>query len=102
MTPSTASPSLGWLASDLKQHASDGRAVVVFHHYGMDAFGTDGQWWSAADRFNYRSLLTGYHVSAVMTGHTHYAFGYGWDGLSVLQVTNDVSNCAGTLKCGPC
>jgi cytolysin (calcineurin-like family phosphatase) len=54
----------------------------------MDAFGTNGQWWSVADRFNYRSLLTGYHVTAVMTGHTHFAFGYTWDGLTVLQVNN--------------
>jgi cytolysin (calcineurin-like family phosphatase) len=80
--------SLGWLAADLRQHASDGRPVFVFHHYGMDAFGTNGQWWNANDRLNYRKLLTGYHVAAVMTGHTHYAFGYSWDGLKVLQVNN--------------
>jgi cytolysin (calcineurin-like family phosphatase) len=80
--------SLPWLASDLQTYASDGRPVFVFHHYGMDAFGTNGQWWTADDRLNYRTLLTGFHVTAIMTGHTHYAFGYTWDGLNVLQVNN--------------
>jgi cytolysin (calcineurin-like family phosphatase) len=80
--------SLGWLADDLKTHAGDGRPVFEFHHYGMDAFGTNGQWWTADDRLKYRTLLTGYHVTAVMTGHTHYAFDYMWDGLNVLQVNN--------------
>ena len=80
--------SLPWLASDLQTHASDGRPVFLFHHYGMDTFGTNGQWWNATDRVNYRKLLTGYHVTAVMTGHTHYAFAYTWDGLNVQQVNN--------------
>jgi cytolysin (calcineurin-like family phosphatase) len=80
--------SLPWLAADLKQYASDGRPVFLFHHYGMDSFGTDGQWWNAADRYNYRTLLTGYHVTADIVGHTHYAFAYTWDGLNVQQVNN--------------
>jgi hypothetical protein len=80
--------SLGWLASDLQTYASDGRPVFVFHHYGADAFGTNGQWWTAYDRFNYRTLLTGYHITALMTGHTHYAFAYTWDGLNFQQVNN--------------
>ena len=80
--------SLGWLADDLRQHASDGRPVFVFHHYGADPFGTDGQWWNAADRYNYRKLLTGYHVAAVVSGHTHFAFDYTWDGLRFQQVNN--------------
>jgi cytolysin (calcineurin-like family phosphatase) len=80
--------SLPWLATDLKTYASDGRPVLLFHHYGMDAFGTNGQWWNATDRASYRKLLTGYHVTAVMTGHTHYAFAYTWDGLNVQQVNN--------------
>jgi hypothetical protein len=54
----------------------------------MDAFGTNGQWWTADDRLSYRKLLTGYHVTAIMTGHTHYAFGYTWDAMNVLQVNN--------------
>jgi cytolysin (calcineurin-like family phosphatase) len=80
--------SLEWLAGDLRTYASDGRPVITFHHYGMDGFGTNGQWWTAFDRANYRGLLTGYHVAAIMTGHTHYAFGYSWEGLNVMQVNN--------------
>jgi cytolysin (calcineurin-like family phosphatase) len=80
--------SLPWLASDLQTYASDGRPVLVFHHYGMDAFGTNGQWWTSSDRANYRGLLSGYHVPAIMTGHSHFAFGYTWEGLNVMQVNN--------------
>lgn len=79
---------LPWLATDLKQYASDGRPVFVFHHYGMDAFGTDGQWWTPDDRLAYRTLLTGYHVTADIVGHTHAAFSYAWDGLNVQQINN--------------
>jgi cytolysin (calcineurin-like family phosphatase) len=79
---------LPWLQADLQQYASDGRPVFIFHHYGMDAFGTDGQWWTPDDRLAYRTLLTGYHITADMVGHTHYAFSYSWDGLNVQQINN--------------
>jgi cytolysin (calcineurin-like family phosphatase) len=80
--------SLDWLGNDLQAHAADGRPVFLFHHYGMDGFGTNGQWWTAFDRANYRARLSGYHVASVMTGHTHYAFDYAWQGLNVMQVNN--------------
>lgn len=79
---------LGFVANDLRRYASDGRPVFVFHHYGMDAFGTNGQWWNQQDRDTYRSLLTGYHVTADIVGHTHAAFQYTWQGLRVFQVNN--------------
>jgi cytolysin (calcineurin-like family phosphatase) len=79
---------MGFIAADLQKYASDGRPVFVFHHYGMDAFGTDGQWWNQADRDAYRALLTGYHVAGDFTGHTHYAFQYTWEALRVFQVNN--------------
>jgi cytolysin (calcineurin-like family phosphatase) len=80
--------SLDFLKADLASHAADGRPVFVFHHYGMDAFGTNGQWWSDADRSAYRDALRGYHVSAIFTGHTHYAMQYTWQGLRVFQANN--------------
>jgi cytolysin (calcineurin-like family phosphatase) len=82
--------SLSWLASDLKKYASDGRPVFVLHHYGMDAFGTGTNpvWWTDNDRAAYRNTLKGYHVSAVIVGHTHAAFNYSWQGLRVFQVNN--------------
>jgi cytolysin (calcineurin-like family phosphatase) len=79
---------LPWLAADLQQYASDGRPVFIFHHYGMDEFGMNGEWWTPTDRLNYRTLLTGYHITADMVGHTHYAFSYMWDGLNVQQINN--------------
>ena len=79
---------LGFLADDLKKYASDGRPVVLFQHYGMDAFGTQARWWTDADRAAYRALLKGYHVSAIIVGHSHAAFNYSWEGLRVFQVNN--------------
>jgi cytolysin (calcineurin-like family phosphatase) len=80
--------SLGFLKSDLAAHAADGRPVFIFHHYGMDAFGTNGQWWNAADRAAYRDALKGYTISGIITGHTHYAMQYTWESLRVFQVNN--------------
>jgi cytolysin (calcineurin-like family phosphatase) len=54
----------------------------------MDAFGTNGQWWTPDDRTAYRALLTGYDITAIFTGHTHAAFQYTWEGLRVFQVNN--------------
>jgi len=80
--------SLDFLASDLEQHASDGRPVFVFHHYGMDAFGTQDRWWTAADRGAYRDALSGYNVAGIIAGHSHYAMQYEWEGRRVFQVNN--------------
>jgi cytolysin (calcineurin-like family phosphatase) len=84
------SSSLSWLADDLKKYASDGRPVILLHHYGMDAFGTGTNplWWTDADRTAYRNTLKGYHISAVIVGHSHAAFNYSWEGLRVFQVNN--------------
>ena len=40
-TKKGAISSLGWLASDLSQHAAGGRPVVLFQHYGWDAFSVE-------------------------------------------------------------
>jgi cytolysin (calcineurin-like family phosphatase) len=79
---------LGFLQSDLAAHAADGRPVFVFHHYGMDAFGTQDRWWTAAQRAAYRAVLRGYHVASIITGHTHFAMQYDWESLHVFQVNN--------------
>src|SRR5439155_14340373 len=77
-----------FLADDLAKVASDGRPVFLFHHYGMDAFGTQDRWWTAADRTAYRGILSGYAVSAIFVGHTHAAMQYSWQGLRVFHVNN--------------
>ncbi|HVK75326.1 MAG TPA: metallophosphoesterase [Kofleriaceae bacterium] len=80
--------SLDFLRADLAAHAADGRPVVVFHHYGMDAFGTQDRWWTAAQRAAYREVLRGYHVAAIFAGHSHGAMQYQWEGLRVFQANN--------------
>jgi cytolysin (calcineurin-like family phosphatase) len=80
--------SLSFVSADLKQHASDGRPVFIFHHYGMDAFGTQERWWTAADRSAYRSALNGYNIAGIVAGHSHGAMQYTWEGLRVFQVNN--------------
>jgi cytolysin (calcineurin-like family phosphatase) len=80
--------SIDFLAADLGDHAADGRPVFVFHHYGMDAFGTEDRWWTAEQRAAYRTVLGTHHVAAIFTGHSHYAMQYEWEGLRVFQANN--------------
>jgi cytolysin (calcineurin-like family phosphatase) len=80
--------SLPFLSADLKDNASDGRPVFVFHHYGMDAFGTQDRWWTAAQRTAYRNALNGANVAAIFAGHSHAAMQYTWQGERVFQVNN--------------
>jgi cytolysin (calcineurin-like family phosphatase) len=79
---------LGFLADDLAEHASDGRPVFLFHHYGMDPFGTQDRWWTKAQRDAYRDVIAGYNVPVIFVGHSHAAFQYDWEGRHVIQVNN--------------
>lgn len=78
---------LPWLRQDLKNAASDGRPVVLFQHYGWDAFSTERwdpaghrfddtgsgrpHWWSDADRAALVDTLSGYNVIGIFHGHQH-------------------------------
>jgi cytolysin (calcineurin-like family phosphatase) len=77
-----------FLQNDLAQHASDGRPVFVFHHYGLDPFGLEERWWTNEQRSVYRQTLEGYNVAGIVAGHTHYAQNYDWEGLHVFQTNN--------------
>ncbi len=79
---------LEFLENDLAARASDGRPVFVFHHYGMDAFGTEDRWWTASDREKYRNALGNYNVVSIFVGHSHAAFQYDWEGRHVIHVNN--------------
>jgi cytolysin (calcineurin-like family phosphatase) len=79
---------LGFIQQDLHDHAGDGRPVFFFHHYAMDAFGTQDRWWTQAMRDAYRQALRGYHIAAILAGHTHFAMQYDWEGLHVFQSNN--------------
>ncbi len=78
---------LPWLKSDLSSHAADGRPVVLFQHYGWDAFSTEAwdpaaktfddkgegepHWWSADERRALLDHLQGYNVVGLFHGHEH-------------------------------
>ena len=79
---------LTFLANDLRARAGDGRPVFIFHHYGMDAFGTQDRWWTAPERNAYRDTIRNYNVSAIFAGHSHAAMQYTWEGERLFQVNN--------------
>lgn len=86
-TRKAAVSGLDWLKGDLAAHASDGRPVIVFQHYGWDGFSTerwdsaagtfddhgqgDDHWWSEAERQELRDTLAGYNVIGLFHGHEH-------------------------------
>ncbi len=82
------SSNLSFVQSDLAARAADGRPVFLFHHYGMDAFGTQDRWWTAAQRTSYRNVLSDYNVISIFVGHSHAAFQYEWEGRHVIHVNN--------------
>ena len=93
---------LPWLKRNLAAFASDGRPVVLFQHYGWDAFSLerwdpvkatfddDGagrpHWWSEADRQALLSALRGYNVVGIFHGHQHETpMIYRRDGLDIFK-----------------
>lgn len=78
---------LGWLKADLATYAADGSPVILFQHYGWDAFSTekwdsaaktfddrdDGpdHWWSEQERQALLDTLSGYNVIGLFHGHQH-------------------------------
>lgn len=79
---------IDWLSQDLIWNASGGRPVLVFQHYGFDAFGQQDRWWTAADRAELKSTLDEYNVIGVFAGHSHFAKNYTWEELNIFQVNN--------------
>jgi cytolysin (calcineurin-like family phosphatase) len=79
--------SLPWLKADLAAYAADGRPVILFQHYGWDAFSSevwdpkkrtfddtgDGapHWWSKAEREAMVAAIAPYNVVALFHGHQH-------------------------------
>jgi cytolysin (calcineurin-like family phosphatase) len=79
--------SLPWLKQDLQNYAADGRPVILFQHYGWDAFSTERwdpdartfddtgggppHWWSEAERDAMLAAIAPYNVIAIFHGHEH-------------------------------
>ncbi|MDX3927734.1 MAG: metallophosphoesterase [Shinella sp.] len=78
---------LGWLRQDLASYAADGRPVVLFQHYGWDAFSLERwdplrttfddegsgapHWWTESERAALLQVLEGYNVVGLFHGHQH-------------------------------
>ena len=79
--------SLPWLEADLAAYAADGRPVILFQHYGWDAFSSEvwdpdqrtfddtgsgaPHWWSDAERDALVAAIAPYNVVAMFHGHQH-------------------------------
>ncbi|MET0600180.1 MAG: metallophosphoesterase [Mesorhizobium sp.] len=101
-TKKGAPSSLRWLADDLSQNAGDGRPVILFQHYGWDAFSIERwdpaarrfddrgrgnpHWWSAAERRALLDLVSGYNLIGIFHGHEHVTpMIYRRDGLDLFK-----------------
>ncbi len=101
-TSKGAIDSLPWLKADLATYAADGRPVVLFQHFGWDAFSTerwdpvertfddtgDGapHWWSEVQREALYAAIEDYNVVAIFHGHQHEsALVYRWKSIDLLK-----------------
>jgi len=80
-----AAESLDFLVDDLNtQLGGSNRPVIVYHHYGFDAFSTD--WWTQAEREAYFQVIEGYNVIATFHGHIHNTMRRIWNGIDTYNV----------------
>ncbi|SUU91395.1 cytolysin (calcineurin-like family phosphatase) [Aminobacter aminovorans] len=101
-TSKGAVSALDWLKRDLDDNAGDGRPVILFQHYGWDAFSTERwdpdahtfdeagsgkpHWWSDDDRRALLSAIAGHNVIGVFHGHQHETtMIYSRDGLDLFK-----------------
>jgi cytolysin (calcineurin-like family phosphatase) len=86
-TTKGAANSLPWLKDDLATYATDGRPVMLFQHYGWDAFSIESwdpqshkfddegtgvpHWWSREQRQQLIEATNGYNVAGIFHGHQH-------------------------------
>lgn len=77
-----------WLRDLLRQHAANGRPVLLFQHYSLDPFGTQPRWWTKQDQETLAEILKPYHVIGIFCGHSHAAARYRWHGIPVFQTNN--------------
>jgi predicted phosphodiesterase len=82
--------SLEFLIADLNAKVGDsGRPVVITHHVDMLRYSqtlpvedkkAEALEWDPADVRAYHEALKGYHIAAILYGHTHGRNVYSWDG----------------------
>jgi len=84
--------SLPWLRQNLKQHAGDGRPVIIFQHYGFKSSNSIGSnrrsrsKWTPNEMNQFAGVIRGYNVLALFHGHDHWAQRpYEWRGYDVFS-----------------
>ena len=83
----THASGLPWLIADLAAKVgTSGRPVIIFQHFGWDAFSKNGQWWSETDRQSFLDVIKNYNVPMIISGHDHYLGSY------TVQVTDSHGN----------
>ncbi|MGN6550487.1 MAG: metallophosphoesterase [Pararhizobium sp.] len=79
--------SLPWLRQDLEAYAADGRPVILFQHYGWDAFSVGrwdparhrfdpqglgpSRWWTDGERAELLEAIADFNVIGIFHGHQH-------------------------------
>lgn len=72
--------SLEFLVEDLRRNVgSSGRPVVIFQHYGFDAWSE--AWWTQKERAAFLQAIQPYNVIAIFWGHSHVAQSLIWNGI---------------------
>ncbi|NNE05810.1 MAG: hypothetical protein HKO64_05985 [Xanthomonadales bacterium] len=84
--------SLPWLRRNLERHASDGRPVVLFQHYGFESGNSIGRSrnsrskWTPTEMNRYAQVIKGYNVLGLFHGHDHWSQRpYRWRGYDVFS-----------------
>ena len=80
--------SLQFLVDDLKQHAADGKPVVITHHVDMARYSlpcdpteeAKSHEWDPCDVQAYYRAIKDYRVAGILYGHTHVRNVYRWNG----------------------
>ncbi len=69
-----------WLTEELALVGTE-KPVVLFFHFDM----WDDEWWSPAERENFRQTINGYNILGIVHGHKHDSFVYNWNGYDVFS-----------------
>ncbi|NND45935.1 MAG: metallophosphoesterase [Xanthomonadales bacterium] len=84
--------SLPWLQRDLERHASDGRPVVLFQHYGFESGNSIGRndrsrsKWTPTEMDRFAEAIRDYNVIGLFHGHDHWSQPpYRWRGYDVFS-----------------
>ncbi|MFT7564652.1 MAG: cytolysin (calcineurin-like family phosphatase), partial [Bacteroidia bacterium] len=83
---------LPWLRRNLERHASDGRPVILFQHYGFESDNSIGSnrrsrsKWTPDEMNQFAAAIKGYNVMGLFHGHDHWSqLPYKWRGYDVFS-----------------